>query len=141
MRRSPFGVCTLTCATVDDGDLRHLLQRDPARLAHEERGVPHCGWHDAVRDQVLAERARRGTNGTRRCANDDSPRRTPRDAARGSELPLLANLYFRRFALAVRNSRVADATDARLVNYAVTSGRSESGAFERPATHAKRRRS
>lgn len=48
---------------------------------------------------------------------------TARDGHRGTPQggvisPLLANLYFRRFALAIRKSTVAMEGDARLVNYA-----------------------
>jgi RNA-directed DNA polymerase len=58
-----------------------------------------------------------------RTARGDVRTTTARDKQRGTPQggvisPLLANLYFRRFALAFRRSRVASVTDARLVNYA-----------------------
>lgn len=58
-----------------------------------------------------------------RTPNGDVRTTAARDGHRGVPQggvisPLLANIYFRRFALAFRKSRVAQATDARLVNYA-----------------------
>jgi retron-type reverse transcriptase len=58
-----------------------------------------------------------------RTARGDVRTTTARDGHRGTPQggvisPLLANLYFRRFALAFRTSRVSSVTDARLVNYA-----------------------
>jgi RNA-directed DNA polymerase len=61
----------------------------------------------------VVERTRRGEQRT--TSARDRSRGTPQG---GVISPLLANLYFRRFALAFRQSRVAYETDTRLVNYA-----------------------
>jgi RNA-directed DNA polymerase len=103
---------------VVDGDLRDYFSAIPhsplmksvaRRIADGTVLSVIKSWLNAP----VVERTARGevrTTGAR-----DGHRGTPQG---GVISPLLANLYFRRFALAFRTSRVANATGARLVNYA-----------------------
>jgi RNA-directed DNA polymerase len=103
---------------VVDGDLRDYFNAIPhgpltksvaRRIADGTVLSVIKSWLNAP----VEERTARGN--VRTTAARDGNRGTPQG---GVISPLLANLYFRRFALAFRTSRVASATDARLVNYA-----------------------
>jgi RNA-directed DNA polymerase len=103
---------------VVDGDLRDYfnviphgpLMKSVARRVADGRVLSVMkAWLNAP----VIESARRGE--TRSTAARDGHRGTPQG---GVISPLLANLYFRRFALAFRRSPVALKAGARLVNYA-----------------------
>lgn len=103
---------------VVDGDLRDYFNAIPhgplmksvaRRVADSHVLSVIKAWLNAP----VVERTPRGD--VRTTTARDGKRGTPQG---GVISPLLANLYFRRFALAFRNSRIAHFTDARLVNYA-----------------------
>lgn len=103
---------------VVDGDLRDYfnaiphgpLMKSVARRVADGRVLSVMkAWLNAP----VVERARQGE--IRSTAARDGHRGTPQG---GVISPLLANLYFRRFALAFRRSPVALKAGARLVNYA-----------------------
>lgn len=103
---------------VVDGDLRDyfgtiphgpLMKSVARRVADGQVLAVIKAWLNAP----VVERSPRGD--ARTTAASDGHRGTPQG---GVISPLLANLYFRRFALAFRSSRVAHEARARLVNYA-----------------------
>ena len=103
---------------VVDGDLRDYFNAIPhgALMKSVARRVADSAVLSVIKSWLNApvvERTRGGE--VRTTTARDGHRGTPQG---GVISPLLANLYFRRFALAFRASRVARVSDARLVNYA-----------------------
>ncbi|MDI3292179.1 reverse transcriptase domain-containing protein, partial [Polyangium sp. 15x6] len=103
---------------VVDGDLRDYFGTIPhgPLMKSVARRVADGQVLSVIKAWLNAPVVERSSHGDiRTTAARDVHRGTPQG---GVISPLLANLYFRRFALAFRNSRVAHEADARLVNYA-----------------------
>jgi RNA-directed DNA polymerase len=103
---------------VVDGDLRDYFGTIPhgPLLKSVARRVADGTLLAAIKAWLEAAAVERTPHGERRTTEArDGHRGTPQG---GVISPLLANLYFRRFALAFGANRVARQADARLVNYA-----------------------